>query len=96
MSGVIASARCDHRHGAGVLDSIRVRVNPLVQVRQDTQREHPEKCRRDECRDKSAAAIIRTRRGLHRAAILEPAQLLCKRFLRGPPLACGLLGKQFR
>ena len=58
MSSMIVTARCDHRHCAAVLDTVRIRVDTLVQLRGSTQRERPKKRDGNECREKSAPAII--------------------------------------
>ena len=58
ISSMIVAARCEHRHRAVVLDTIRVRVNALVQFRGRTQRERPEKRARNEDREQTAPAII--------------------------------------
>ena len=55
---MIVAAGGDHRHSAAVLDTIRVRVDALVQLRGRTQRERPKKRDGNECREKSAPAII--------------------------------------
>jgi len=73
MSSMIVTARCDHRRRAAVLNAIGVRVNKLVQLRANTQRERPEKCRGDKARDKCAPAICRARERAHCAAIFCPA-----------------------
>jgi hypothetical protein len=44
MRYVIVASGSDHRHTAPVLDTIRVRVDTLVQLRRSAQRERPEKC----------------------------------------------------
>jgi len=57
MSGMIVVARGDHRRRAIVLDPIRVLVDVVVQLRGSTQRERPQKCHGDKCRDKCTPAI---------------------------------------
>src|SRR5438552_13381339 len=52
MSSMIVAARCNRRRHAVVLDTIRVGVDTLVQLRGNTQHERPEKCHRDKCCDK--------------------------------------------
>ena len=44
MSSMIVAARGDHRRCAVVLDTIRILVDALMQLRRSTQRERPEKC----------------------------------------------------
>ena len=58
MSSMIVTARCDHRHRTVVLDTIRILVDALVQLRGSTQDERPKKPYGNERRDKSASAII--------------------------------------
>jgi len=58
MSSMIVTARCDHCHRAVVLDTIRILVDALVQLRRSTQRERPKKRYGDDRRDKSAPVII--------------------------------------
>jgi hypothetical protein len=58
MSSMIVAAGSDHCHRATVLDTIRVGVDALVQLRRDTERERPEKRRGYKCRDKNATAIM--------------------------------------
>jgi len=53
---IIAAGR-DHRHRATVLDTVRIPVDALVQLRGSTQRERPEKRYGDERHDRSARAI---------------------------------------
>ena len=55
---MIVTARCDHRHRAIVLSTIRILVDALVQLRGSTQDERPKKPYGNERRDKSANAII--------------------------------------
>ena len=58
ICSVIVAARCDHRRRAIVLDTIRILVDALVQLRGSTQGERPKKPYGNERRDKSASAII--------------------------------------
>jgi len=58
MSGMIVIPRGDHCRRAIVLDTIRILVDALVQLRGSAQRERPEKCRGNEGGDKSAPTII--------------------------------------
>ena len=57
MSSMIIAAGRDHRHRATVLDTVRIPVDALVQLRGSTQRERPEKRYGDERHDRSARAI---------------------------------------
>src|SRR5437773_2093234 len=57
MSSMIVASRGDHGDRAGVLDTIRVAVHALVQLRRSTQRKRAEKCRGNTCRDKGAPVI---------------------------------------
>jgi len=57
MSSMIVAARRNHRRRAVVLDAIRVGVDALVQLRRSSQRQRPEKCPGNECRDKRALTI---------------------------------------
>jgi hypothetical protein len=57
MSGMIVAARGDHGRGAVVLDTIRILVDALVQLRGSTQRERPEKCAGNANRNKRASLI---------------------------------------
>ena len=84
MSSMIVTARGDHRRCAVVLGAIRVRVDALVQFRGSTQRERPEKCRRNASRDKCTPAICRTRERAHCAATFRLASALRKEFLQDP------------
>ncbi len=70
MSGMIVISRGDHCRRAIVLDTIRILVDALVQLRGSTQRQRPKKRRGNERRDKSTPVIIRTRERAHCAAIL--------------------------
>ncbi len=54
---MIVVARGDHCRRAIVLDTIRVLVDALVQLRGSTQRERPEKSRENGNRNKRASAI---------------------------------------
>jgi len=57
MSRMIVAARCDHGDRAGVLNTIRVAVHALVQLRGSTQRKHAEKCRENANCNKCASMI---------------------------------------
>ena len=57
MSSMIIAAGRDHRHRATVLDTVRIPVDALVQLRGSTQRERPEKRYGDPNRDKRASVI---------------------------------------
>ena len=65
MGGMIVTAGGDHCRRAIVLNTIRILVDALVQLRGSTQRERPEKRYGDEYRDRSARAINRARRCAH-------------------------------
>ena len=82
MRSVIITAGCDHCRRAAVLNAIGVRVNKLVQLRANTQRERPEKCRGDKARDKCVPAICRAREHAHCDASLLPRRVLRKEFLQ--------------
>jgi len=84
MSGMIVAARRNHRRRAVMLGTTRVRVNALVQFRGSTQRERPEKCRRNASRDKCTPAICRTRERAHCAATFRLARAMRKEFLQDP------------
>lgn len=68
MRGMIVVAGGDHRRGAIVLDTIRILVDALVQLRGSAQRERAEKCRGNANCNKRASAIYRTRECAHCAA----------------------------
>jgi hypothetical protein len=57
MGRVVVAARRNHRGDTAVLDAVRVRMLTLVQLRGSTQRERPQKCHGDKCRDKCTPAI---------------------------------------
>ena len=57
MSSMIVTAGRNHRRCAVVLDAIRILVDPLVQLRGNTERERPEKSRANANRNKRAPAI---------------------------------------
>jgi len=57
MGGMIVTAGGDHCRRAIVLNTIRILVDALVQLRGSTQRERPEKRYGDECRDRRARVI---------------------------------------
>ena len=57
MSSMIVVARGDHCRRAVVLDPIRIRVKPAMQLRRGTQRERPDKCRENASRNKRAFVI---------------------------------------
>ena len=82
MSSVIVAARRHHRNRAAVIDAVRVCVDALVQLRGSAQRERPEKCHGDKCRDKCAPARCWRRERAHCAAIFRPVCILGKRFLQ--------------
>ena len=48
---MIVASGGDHCHSAAVLDTIRIRMKTLVQLRRSAQCKRPEKCRRDETGD---------------------------------------------
>ena len=58
MSSMIVTAGGDHRHRAVVLNTIRILVEALMQLRGSTQRERPEKRRGDANHNKRAPVII--------------------------------------
>ena len=83
MGGMIVTAGGDHCRRAIVLNTIRILVDALVQLRGSTQRERPEKSRENERRNKCAAASsCRTRERAHCAASFSPARTFRKRFLQ--------------
>ena len=58
MGGMIVTAGGDHCRRAIVLNTIRILVDALVQLRGSTQRERPEKRRGDANHNKRAPVII--------------------------------------
>jgi len=58
MSNVIVVARGNHGRRTIVLDTIRIRVDALMQLRSSTQCERPEKTYGNECCDYGASAVI--------------------------------------
>jgi hypothetical protein len=87
MSGMIVVARGDHCRRAAVLNSIRICVKAVMQLRRGTQRERPDKCRENANRNKRAPVIYRTRECAHCAASLRLGQTLRKKFLQKCVLA---------
>ncbi len=57
IGGMIVAARGDHRHRAIVLNTIRILVDALVQLRGSTQSERPEKCGGDANCNRRAPSI---------------------------------------
>ena len=57
MSGMIVTAGRDHGRRATVLDTTRICVEALMQLRGSAQRERPEKSRGDANRNKRASMI---------------------------------------
>jgi hypothetical protein len=70
VSGMIVAAGGDHCRRAVVLDTSRVRVHAMMQLRRSTQRERPEKCRADANRNKRAPSVCWTRKRIHCTASL--------------------------
>jgi len=70
MSSVIVIAGGDHRRRAIVLNTTRILVDALMQLRGSTQRECPKERYGNERRDKRARATICTRERAHCDAIL--------------------------
>ncbi len=68
MTGMIVAARGDHGHRAGVLGTIRIVVDALMQLRRSTQRKRPKECRENANRNKPARSISGTRGRPHGAA----------------------------
>ena len=79
---MIVTARRNHRRCAVVLDTTRVRVDAVMQLRRSTQRKRPEKCRRNASRNKCTPAICRTRERAHCAATFWLRFILRKKFLQ--------------
>ena len=82
MSGMIVVARGDHCRGAIVLDTIRILVDALVQLRGSAQRERAEKCRGNANCNKRAPVIYRTCESAHCAASVGLPRVLRKKFLQ--------------
>jgi len=55
---MVVAARRDHCRRAIVFDTIRIRVDALMQLRGSTQRQRPEKTYGNERCDKGASAVI--------------------------------------
>ena len=70
MRGMIVVAGGDHCHRTIMLDTIRILVEALVQLRGSTQRERPEKSRGNANCNKRASVIYRTRECAHCPASL--------------------------
>jgi len=58
MRSMIVAARCNHCRRATVLDTIRILVEALMQLRGSTQRKCPEKTYGNESCDNGASAVI--------------------------------------
>ena len=65
MSGMIVVARGDHCRRAAVLNPVRICVKAVMQLRRNTQRERPDKCRGNANCNKRAPVIYRTCVGAH-------------------------------
>ena len=79
MGGMIVTAGGDHCRRAIVLNTIRILVDALVQLRGSTQRERPEERCRNDGRDERRAAMYRARRCAHCTGSLSPAHVLGKK-----------------